>query len=75
MQPRRETDTAQYIADMILELRNMSKASDFKILSELLEISYYEAFNCANKIEVPEGEEELLKSLGEDAHKAVSAGA
>jgi hypothetical protein len=72
--PRRETDSSQYIADMILELRNLANAADFKVLAELLEISYYEAFNCANKIVVPPGEEQLLHELGTDARKAVAAG-
>jgi hypothetical protein len=58
---------------MVLELRNLAKASDFKVLSELLEISYYEAFSCAHHIEVPAGEEQMIHELGADARKAAVA--
>jgi hypothetical protein len=68
-----EIDTAQYIAEMILELRNLAKAVELKTLEGLLEISYYEAFSCANHIEIPAGEEELLHQLGADARKAAAA--
>ncbi len=71
--PTRETDTANYIADMILELRNLAKNCDLKTLQGLLEISYYEAFSCANKIEIPPGEERFIHDLGYDARKAVAA--
>ncbi len=69
----RETDSANYIADMLLELRNMAKTHDLKTLQGLLEISYYEAFSCANRIEVPEGEEQHIHELGADARKAAAA--
>lgn len=73
-QPSRETDTANYIADMILELRNLAKTAELKTLQGLLEIAYYEAFGCANRIEVPQGEEKHLRELGADARKVVGAG-
>ena len=72
--PVRETDTAAYITDMILELRNLAKKADLKTLQGLLEISYYEAFSCANRINIPEGEEQHLEELGTDARRAVAAG-
>jgi hypothetical protein len=72
-QPVRETDTAHYIADMILELRNLAKTAELKTLQGLLEISYYEAFGCANRIEIPTGEEQHLHELGADARKAAAA--
>lgn len=68
----RETQTASYIADMVLELRNLAKASQFKVLAELLEITYYEAFSCANHIEIPPGEAEHVYQLGADARKATA---
>jgi hypothetical protein len=68
-----ETDTANYIADMILELRNLAKTADFKTLQGLLEISYYEAYGHAHHIEVPEGEDQHLHELGADARKAAAA--
>jgi ribose 5-phosphate isomerase len=70
----RETDTANYIADMILELRNLSKSAQLKTLQGLLEISYYEAFCCAHKIDIPPNEEQFIHELGADARKAAAAG-
>ncbi len=63
-------ETAQYIADMLLELRNMAKAADLKPLKGLMELAYYEAFNCAHQQPVPEGEVERLEQMGADARKA-----
>ncbi len=56
-------ETAQYIADMMLELRNMAKCAELKTLQGLLEVSFYEAFSVANKVEIPEGEIEKLREL------------
>jgi hypothetical protein len=55
--------TAQYIAEMLLELRNLAKAHQFTGLQALLEVSYYEAFTAANKITVPQSEIEHLQEL------------
>jgi hypothetical protein len=60
-------ETAQYIADMVLELRNLAKAHAFLSLQGLLEVSYYEAFATANKVEVPNDELEHLKGLSRAA--------
>ena len=56
-------ETAQYIADMMLELRNMAKFTELKTLQGLLEVSFYEAFSVANRVEIPEGEIEKLREL------------
>ncbi len=56
-------ETAQYIADMVLELRNMAKSTEMKTLQGLLEVSFYEAFSVANKVVIPEGEIEHLREL------------
>ena len=66
-------ETAVYIADMLLELRNLAKMDRFTTLQGLLEIAYYEAFSSANKINIPEGENEFLHSLGEDVRRANGA--
>jgi hypothetical protein len=58
-----EHDAAQYIADMVLELRNLAKANNFVALQGLLEVSYYEAFSAANKVIIPPNEVEHLKEL------------
>ncbi len=56
-------ELAQYIADMLIEMRNMAKAAGFKTLWGLLEISFCEAFSIANKVEIPPGEIEKLNRL------------
>lgn len=58
-----QRDTAQYITDMALELRNLARTAELKTLSGLLEIAFYEAFSLANKVEIPPGEVERLKAL------------
>lgn len=68
--PHTSRESAQYIADMVLELRNIAKSERFGTLQGLLEIAYYEAFSVAHKTELPEGEIEHLESLGKDAMKA-----
>lgn len=61
-------ETAQYIADMVLELRNMAKSLEMKTLQGLLEVSFYEAFSVANKTIIPEGEIEHLRELSKASH-------
>jgi hypothetical protein len=56
-------DTAQYIADMVLELRNLARTVELKTLQGLLEVSFYEAFSAANRVEVPPEEIEHLREL------------
>ena len=55
-------ETAQYISEMTLELRNLAKAHQLLSLQGLLEVAYYEAFTAATQNELPEGE---LEHLGE----------
>jgi hypothetical protein len=64
-----ERQTALYIADMILELRNLAKGAQMTTLQGLLEISYYEAYGVANRVEVPEHELERLQEIGADARR------
>ncbi len=59
-------ETAQYIADMVLELRNMAKAEGFGSLQAILELAYYEAFGTAHKAEIPPGEKEYLENLEQE---------
>jgi hypothetical protein len=56
-------ETAQYIADLALEMRNLAKACDMITLQGLLEVAYYEAFSAATEIEVPPGEAERLREI------------
>jgi hypothetical protein len=66
----RDVETAQYTADMILELRNLAKSAKLETLQGLLEICYYEAFAAAHKIDVPDGEVQHIEALGEDARRS-----
>jgi hypothetical protein len=66
-----QRETAQYITDMVLELRNLARSAELKTLSGLLEIAFYEAFSLANKVEIPPAEVERLKAL-EAAAKSVA---
>jgi hypothetical protein len=59
----RARELAQYIADMLLELRKMAKATGLTTLLGLLELSYCEAYSIANKVKIPDGEIEKLKRL------------
>jgi hypothetical protein len=59
----RERELAQYIADMLLEMRNMAKSAGLPTLLGLLEVTYCEAFSIANRVELPEGELEKLRQL------------
>jgi hypothetical protein len=63
-------ETATYVADMVLELRNLAKGADLTSLQSFLELAYYEAFSAAHRIEVPAGELEHLQELGQDARRA-----
>jgi hypothetical protein len=65
-------ETAQYIADMLLELRNLAKSAGLKNLQGFLEVSYYEAFSSANRSPIPTGEVERLEQMSADARKAES---
>lgn len=65
-----QIETAQYIADMVLELRNMAKSAALYATMVPLEYAYYEAFSVANRVEVPKQEAERLNRLGDDAKRA-----
>jgi hypothetical protein len=61
--PDRQRETAQYISDMILELRNLAKAAKLYPVMVPLEYAYYEAFGAANRVEVPQEDLERLKEI------------
>ena len=62
-----QRELAQYVADMLLELRNMAKAAGLTTLLGLLELSFCEAYSIANKVKIPDGEIEKLKRLARAA--------
>lgn len=59
----RQKDTAEYLSDMILELRNLARSVQLHTVMVPLEFAYYEAFGVAHKVDVPPGEIERLKRL------------
>ncbi len=59
----RQKETAQYLADLILELRVMAKSAQLYHVMVPLEYAYYEAFAAANKVDVPEEEVARLMEL------------
>jgi hypothetical protein len=65
-----QLEMAQYIADMLLEMRNMARAEGLTTLLGLLELSFCEAFSIANKVEIPAGEIEKLRRLAQAASEA-----
>ncbi len=42
-------EVAGYIADMVLQLRNMAKQKDLDFLAYLLEMSFQEAFDLSSR--------------------------
>ena len=60
-------ETAQYISEMTLELRNLAKVHSMISLQGLLEVAYYEAFMFATRVDIPEGEIEHLRELSRAA--------
>jgi hypothetical protein len=69
----KDHETATYICDMILELRNLAKGAKFLTLQGLLEISYYEAFSVANPVHIPIDEAQRLEVLASDARRFAAA--
>jgi hypothetical protein len=65
----RQRETAQYIADMILELRNLAKSAKLFHVMAPLEFAYYESFSAANRTEPPAGEVERLRELSKVSGK------
>jgi hypothetical protein len=57
------SEVATYAADLILELRNLSRGAGLKTLQGLLEVAYYEAFTMANPVVLDAEETALLKKL------------
>ena len=60
---RRQRETAEYLSDMILELRNLARANQLYTVMVPLEYAYYEAFTAANRVEIPEEELERIREL------------
>lgn len=61
--PHDQRQTAEYLVDIILELRNLARLSKLYTVMVPLEYAYYEAFSVANRVEVPPEEVERIKAL------------
>lgn len=61
--PRSQRQTAEYLVEIILELRNLARMSKLYTVMVPLEYAYYEAFGVANRVEVPPEEVERIKAL------------
>ena len=48
--PADAVETGKYICDMVLELRNMSNRAGLAFLTQLLEMTYHEAFMISNRV-------------------------
>ena len=59
----RQRDVAEYIAEMILELRNLARSHKLYTVMVPLEYAYYEAFTAANKVEIPEADLKRIEEL------------
>jgi hypothetical protein len=59
----RQRDAAEYIAEMVLELRNLARNHRLFTVMVPLEYAYYEAFGVAHRVDVPEGEIERIREL------------
>jgi len=68
-----QRQVAEYICEMILELRSMAKATRLHKIMVPLEFAYYEAFAVAHAVEVPPEEDERLDRLEREA-KALESG-
>jgi hypothetical protein len=69
LKARRQRETAEYISEMILELRNLARAQQLYGVMIPLEYAYYEAFTASNRVEIPEAELERIKELSRVAHE------
>lgn len=67
--PERQRETAEYLSDMILELRNLARSVQLHTVMVPLEFAYYEAFGVAHRVEVPPGEAERIRELSRSAEK------
>ena len=66
----RQRETAQYISDMVLELRNLAKSVQLYQVMVPLEYAYYEAYGVANKVEPPAEEVARLRHLSRESELA-----
>ncbi len=69
-----DLEVAHYTADMMLELRILSKNVGLETLQSLIELVYYEAYATANPVAIPEHELEKLRYLEDEGKKSMLKG-
>jgi hypothetical protein len=67
-------EVALYTADMMLELRQMSKSAGLATLQALIELVYYEAYATANPVAISAGDLEHLQLLEAQAARNIGTG-
>ena len=65
---RQQRDTAEYVCEMVLQLRDIVKAAKLYGVAVRLEYAYYEAFSVANRTEPSRDEATWIKQL-DKAHE------
>lgn len=60
---RQQRESAEYICDMLLQLRNIAKAAKLSHVMGPLEYTYYEAFSVANYSKPPKDQVDWVKAL------------
>lgn len=63
----RQREAAEYLSDMILDLRNLARSVELHTVMVPLEFAYYEAFGVAHRVEVPPAEAERIRELSRAA--------
>lgn len=58
-----QRETAQYVTEMVLELKKMAEAAGLYTIAVALEFAYYEAFSMAHRVLVSPDELEQLRKL------------
>lgn len=66
---QRQRETAEYLSDMILELRNLARSVELHTVMVPLEFAYYEAFGVAHRVDVPSAEVERIRELSKAAQR------
>ena len=65
----RQRETAEYLSDMILELRNLARTVELHAVMVPLEFAYYEAFGHAHQVDVPSDEISRIEEISKSAER------
>ena len=65
----RQRETAQYLSDMILELRNLARTVQLHEVMVPLEFAYYEAFGLACRVEISSEDMQRIEEIAKSADR------